>query len=369
MPPTRVCIVARLMSRTATRLVLMLAVAAVIAPALGCEQLDGRNRNRKGNRLFREMRFADAAGEYEKALKEVDDPTIHYNLALSYSKVFKPGFEGDVDLQVKPSVACEAIPNTKTVNKQVCVKEGSTAFTPCDDKNVCASSFKCEKVDLCSIHDAQLADMAAQHFGAWLKSHPDDAESRGLMTQVWIDSSQYGKAIDYWQKMLDAKPNDPEIMGALAGINLKANDWRKSIEWYLKVAGVATDPSAKVAAYQFIGNVAWSKLNSKTLSAAESVELADRGIGALQKAAEIQPKNPKLVGLQASIFNFRALSMGASWAAALERATAQDLQRDSRVLNDEAKKAQGQDAPAAPAPGAGSATPTPAPAQKSATGG
>jgi tetratricopeptide (TPR) repeat protein len=347
------------MSRTATRLGLLLAVAAVLAPSLGCEQLDGRNRNRKGNRMFREMRFADAAGEYEKALKEVDDPTIHYNLALSYSKVFKPGFEGDVDVQVKGTVACEAIPNTKTVSKQVCVKEGSTAFTPCDEKNVCASSFKCEKVDLCTIEDAKLADMAAQHYGAWLKAHPDDAESRALMTQVWIDSSQYGKAIEYWQGLLSAKPNDPEIMGTLAGVNLKANDWRKSIEWYLKVAAVATDPSAKVAAYQFIGNVAWSKLNSKTLTVAESVELADRGIGALQKAAEIQPKNPKVVGLQASIFNFRALAMGASWAAALDRATAQDLQRASRVLTDEAKKASGQDVPAQ----GSAATPTPAPAQ------
>ena len=108
----------------------------------------------------------------------------------------------------------------------------------------------------------------------------------------------------------------PRSWAALAGINLKANDWRKSIEWYLKVAEVSKDESAKVAAYQFIGNVAWSKLNSKTLTTAESVELADRGIGALQKAAELQPKNPKPVGLLASIFNFRALAMGASWAAA-----------------------------------------------------
>ena len=169
------------------------------------------------------------------------------------------------------------------------------------------------------------------------------------------------KAIEYWEGMLQQKPNDPEIMGALAGINLKANDWRKSIEWYLKVASVSTDKSAKIAAYQFIGNVAWSKLNSKTLSAEESVELADRGIGALQKAAELDPKNPKAWGLQASIFNFRALAMGASWAAALDRASAQDLQRYSRVLSDEAKKAQGQDTPA-PAQGS-AATPTPAPAK------
>ena len=60
--------------------------------------------------------------------------------------------------------------------------------------------------------------MTAQHFGVWLKSHPTDAETRSLMTQVWIDSSQYKKAIDYWQELLYAKPNDPDLMGALAGI-------------------------------------------------------------------------------------------------------------------------------------------------------
>jgi tetratricopeptide (TPR) repeat protein len=364
MPPTHLCIVARPM-RTAMRIV---TVAMLVTSLFGCEQLDGRNRNRKGNNLFREMRFADAAGEYEKALKEVDDPTIHYNLALAYSKVFKPGYEGTVDVELKGTPACDNIPGTKTVNKQVCVKPGSTLFTPCDEKNVCASSFTCQKVDICTLDDGQLADLAAQHYAAWLKSHPSDAETRGLMTQVWIDASQYKKAIDFWEGMLQQKPNDPEIMGALAGINLKANDWRKSIEWYLKVAEVSKDPTAKAAAYQFIGNVAWSKLNSKTLTAAESVELADRGIGALQKEAELMPNSPKPVGLEASIFNFRALAMGASWAAALDRATAQDRQRASRVLTDEAKKAQGSDA-SAPAPAGSAATPTPSPAQGSATGG
>jgi len=153
------------------------------------------------------------------------------------------------------------------------------------------------------------------------------------------------------------KPNDPEIMGSLAGINLKANDWRKSIEWYLKVAQISTDTSSKVAAYQFIGNVAWSKLNSRTLTREESVELADRGIGALQHAAELQPDNPKPVGLMASIFNFRGQAQGPAWAALADRASAQDLQHASRVLNEKAKKAAGQ---ATPAPVPTGANPPPA---------
>ena len=365
----QVCIVARLMSRTSDRAFRALALVAVIAVAatsIGCEQLDGRNRNKKGNRYFREMKFIDAVAEYEKALKTVDDPIIHYNVALAYSKIFKPGMETDTDLLLgeKGSSVCDQIPNVKFVSKQVCVKPGDRRYDACDAKNVCASSFTCKQAELCSIGNNAIADMTAQHFGVWIKSHPKDAETRGLMTQVWMDSNQYKKALEYWEDLLKAKPGDTEIMGSLAGINLKAGDWRKSIEWYTKVAEGSTDPTQKVAAYGFIGNVAWSKLNSKTLTNADAVELADRGIGALQKAAELQPKNPKHFGLMGSIFNFRSLAQGVSWAAGMDRATAQDLQIVSGVLSLEPKKAQGLPVPApapeAPKP-AGSAAPAPTP--------
>ncbi|HEY5950842.1 MAG TPA: hypothetical protein VIV40_35360 [Kofleriaceae bacterium] len=366
------------MSRTpvrALRLLGFLALLGAVLSTLGCEQLDGRNRNKKGNRYFREMKFIDAVAEYEKALKTVDDPTIHYNVALAYSKIFKPGMETDSDLPLgeKGSFVCDQIPQVKFVSKQVCVKPGDRRYDACDAQHVCASSYTCKQTELCTVGNSAIADMTAQHFGVWLKSHPKDAETRGLMTQVWIDSSQYKKALEYWEDLLKAKPGDTEIMGSLAGINLKAGDWRKSIEWYTKVAEGSKDESQKVAAYGFIGNVAWSKLNSKTLSTADSVELADRGIGALQKAAELQPKNPKNFGLMGSIFNFRSFAQGASWAAGLDRATAQDLQIVSRVLSDEAKKAQGLPVTPAPAPPAQPAganpTPTPSPGVKTGAAG
>ena len=349
MPPTQVCIVARLMSRTADRALCAASLALLLVASVGCTQLDGRSRNRKGNRFFHDMHFAAAAAEYERALVEVPDPTIDYNLGLAYSKLFRPGYDGAVILDRVGSVACTSIPNVKTIEKQVCVKPKNWDFTSCDEKNVCASSFTCQHVQLCTAENKQLADLAALAFQKWLTAHPDDDDTRALMTQVWIDSMQFQKALAYWEGLLKQKPNDPKIMGTLAGINLKADDWRKSIDWYLKVAQVATDPVAKAGAYQFIGNVAWAKLSSKTLSRADAMELADKGIGALQAAADLQPDNPKPVGLQASIFNFRSLQHGASWAGAIDRASAQDLQHASGVLYKKAKQAaEGQAAPAAP---------------------
>jgi tetratricopeptide (TPR) repeat protein len=355
MPPTHICIVARLM-RTALVASLLVVVAATTS---GCEQLDGRSRNRKGNAAFREQHFVDAVAQYQKALTEVDLPTVHYNLGLAYSKVFKPGAEGDVLIDIAGTFPCQVIPKVKTVNKQVCVKPGDHTFPACDAKAVCASSFTCQKVDLCALDNSALADDAADNFAVWLKANPKDAETRALMTQVWLDSSQYKKALDYWEELAKTKPNDPEIMGNLAGINLKANDWRKSIEWYLKVADVSNDPSAKVAAFEFIGNVAWAKLNSHTLTRDDSVELADRGIGALQHVAALQPDNAKPLSLMAAITNFRSQAQGPSWASAVDRAAAQDLLAQAHVLREKAKAAAGQPPAAPAAPGAAS-NPNPA---------
>lgn len=347
MPPMWLCIVPRSMTRTAARAIGLAAMLAVVTASVGCDQLDARSRTRRGNREFNDKHFVDAVADYQKALTELDNPIIHYNLGLAYSKVFSVGAKPDADilLDVQGSLACQTIPGVTTVERQVCVKPGDKTFDACDEKNVCPSSFKCQKTTLCALANGKLADLAADHFQKWLATNPTDDDTRGEMTQVWLEASQYDKAITYWSGLLQAKPNDPSIMGALAGITLQAGDWRKSIEWYDKVAAASNDVTAKVSAYQFIGNVAWSKLNSKTLTTKETIELADLGIGALQKAAALQPDNAKPVGLQASLFNFRALAHGASWAAGIDRASGQDLHNEAIVLMKAAKQAKPPVAP------------------------
>jgi tetratricopeptide (TPR) repeat protein len=351
------------MTRTASHAILML--LGSIAISTGCNELEGRTGNRKGNAAFREMKFVDAVGEYEASLKKIDEPIVHYNLGLAYSKVFKPGLDGPVLLGVAGDVVCTRIPNVKMVSSQVCVKAGDRTFNECDDKNVCPSSFQCQKVELCTLTSAELADNAAQHWQKWLAANPKDDDTRKQMTQVWIDSEQFDKGIAFWDEQLKARPDDVDAMGILAGINLKAGDWRKSIEWYTRVADKSPDDTAKVAAYQFIGNVAWSKLNSKTLSGDESLELADKGIGALQAASKLQPNNGKLFSLQGAIMNFRSVQQGASIASAVDRAYAQDLLAVARVLNAKAKAAAGGATPETPP---AEKPPTPAPAPGSGAG-
>jgi len=447
MHPTPLCIVARSMSRLSahactTRLLGAVLLSWTVLCSVGCEQLDGRNRVKQGNRMFRETQFVDAAGEYQRALKEVEDPIIHYNLGLAYQKIVKVGYDGPILLGTKDEFVCQAIPNTKPVEAGACVKPGDRHFAECGvaktapiekavaelqakaaaepdadkkkelqsqakDKQdeltryTCSSSFRCVETTFCSLTSPEVANMAADHFQVWIKAQPSDDEikrelvaaqkkleeatkannktgisvwqrevddlstkdqTRKLMTRLWTDTEQYKKALEYWESLLKEKPNDPEIMATLGGINLFAGDWRKSIEWYSKVADIVPEPSSKVAQYVYIGNVAWAKLNSKSLIGAESIEIADRGIGALQKAAALEPKNFKVVSLTGSIFNFRSTAHGASFAASIDRATAQDLAKLTRVLVEEAKKAQGQAPGTAPAPAPGTPTPGAAPA-------
>src|ERR1044072_5476585 len=101
MTPTRLCIFARPMTRTR----LLFAAATMLVVTSGCKELDGRNRNRQANRMFREMQFIDAAAEYEKALTTVNDPIIHYNAGLAYSKIAK-GSDKNVLLAEKGDPVC-----------------------------------------------------------------------------------------------------------------------------------------------------------------------------------------------------------------------------------------------------------------------
>jgi tetratricopeptide (TPR) repeat protein len=185
---------------------------------------------------------------------------------------------------------------------------------------------------------------------------------RTLMTNLWVDSLQYDKALAYWEAELKARPQSFEAMAKLAGINLGAGNWRKSIEWFFVIADKSTETQNKITAFSSVGNVAWSKLNSKSLGYDEAVELADLGIGALQKAAELAPKNPSFLRLQGSLYNFRSLTHGASWAAAIDRASSQDLKGLSDVVSAQAKQSAGTPAsppkpstpPASPGTGSGS---------------
>jgi tetratricopeptide (TPR) repeat protein len=237
---------------------------------------------------------------FEEGLKLSPDlPAVHHNIGLVYYKMFRPGDE------------------TKE-NKAIAAK-------------------------------------ATEHLAIYLAASPNDVIIRDMLTRVWIDSGDYQKALDFWQKEHDKDPKNRDVIEKLAGINFKAGNWEASLAWYQKEAEVAPDAPGQVTAYVNIGKLAWNKLSNRERTIGEDrIKVADLALAALQKAEALEPQSMEIEGYLASVFEFRSIANGASWAAALDRASTQAHRAKWRVLKEAADKAAKQNAPAAaPATGTG----------------
>lgn len=253
-------------------------IAAVCALLLstGCEELSARRQVQKANKLYSQGRFSKAVEEYEAALGKTDLPIGHYNAALAYLKLFKAGIE-----------------------------------TP---------------------ENLQYAARATEHFQSYLATFPDDPQIIGIMTQVWLDSGQYQKALAYWEGELAETPQDTEILVYLASINRQAGEWEKSVEWHYRQFEAEATKDGKVGALVDISKLIWHKLQDKDkLTGLERLRVADIGIGALQQAADLEPENIDVHRYLASLYQLRAMGQGAAWAQAVDRASSQIHQ--SRVIN------------------------------------
>src|SRR5690242_2102926 len=130
LPQDHLCILPRPMHQPRRTLVAAIAIVVVAALAgSGCKKFNSRRLINEGNKLYKAGKFEEAAKAYEDALKEEDIDTCHYNLGITYVKLFIPG---------------------------------STS-----DKN------------------KAYADRAAEELAKWLEKHPKDNDVRNMMTNVW----------------------------------------------------------------------------------------------------------------------------------------------------------------------------------------
>jgi tetratricopeptide (TPR) repeat protein len=284
-----------------------LAAALVTAACVfvgGCDEFNSRRKINEGNKAFKDGRFEEAVAMFESALADRDLDVGHYNLGIAYVKLFMPGVQNP--------------------------------------------------------RNAEYADKAAMHLARWLEKNPKDNDIRKLMTSVWVDSGDFEKAIKYWENEHQQAPTNRDVLAQLASINLKAAsnpDWEKSrpywdatIKWILMDADIAPTPEGKLTAYIGVGRVGWATLSPKEkVLGLERIRVADTAIAAMQKGLALDPKNIEILGLMGAIYNFRALGHGASWAAAIDRASAQDHSQRQRVLMEEKKK-QAAENPTTPGP-------------------
>jgi len=309
LPGTLLCILRRPMKpvRKGQTYALM-ALLAIAFLASGCDELNARRLIKVGNKEYKDGRFEEAAKVFNEALELAPELVIaDHNLGLTYNKLFRPG-------------------DTSPANKAIAAK-------------------------------------ATEHLAKYLDKYPNDVPIRDMLTRIWIDSGDFTKALAYWQKEHDADPKNADVLEKLAGINFKAGNWEESVHWYLQEADVSPDAPGKVSAYLNIAKLGWNKLSNREKTVGvERVRIADISISALQKAEALSPDNIEVEGYMASIYEFRSVAHGASWAGAIDRSATQAYRARWRVLKEAADKAAKQNAAQGAAPATAPA-PAPAPAK------
>ncbi len=253
----------------------------------GCQELSARSSVQEGNAAYASQDYLKAVKHYEDAIRESPDLEVAYhNLGITYSRMFSAGLE---------------TPENKAI-----------------------------------------AAKATEHLARWLEKHPDDLKIRKLLTGLWIDSGDYGKALAYWTKEHEASPRARDIIQLIAGIHLKSGDWRTALVWYQKDVDVAAPGPDKVSAYQSIANLTFGRLFSsrEKVFGVERTEIAEIGLEAAGAALAIDPNNLALTSISAGLWNNRATAQGPFWAASIDRAEAQIFEQRARVLREEAKKNQ-----------------------------
>jgi hypothetical protein len=264
--------------------------------ATGCQEIGARRAVQEGNKKYEQGNFEEAARLYEEALQNAPHlDTAHFNAALTYKKMFRPGVQEPDNLA--------------------------------------------------------LAKKAADHFDAYLKVHPKERDIVTLMTRVWMDAGDYEGALGYWQRELDKEPNNTEIIGIMANINRQAGNHDKAMEWLLRQVELETDPAAKAGAYKHIGSLMVSRLRGRTheVLGEERLDIADTGIGMLQKAAALAPDDADAQTALGFLYGERALAQSTTWAQIAEVAAARHHYKRWAELN---KKAQQQAADPAKDPNA-----------------
>lgn len=231
----------------------------------GCDELSARREIQKGDKSYGQARFREAVKHYETALSKSDIQIGHHNAGLAYYRLFTPGDPSE--------------------------------------------------------ENKKWAENSTSHFLKYLGDNPSDKRVIDLITQIWLDSDQYERAIAYWKKVLANSPNDPGVLARLADVNRAAGKYEVAIEWLKKRVAAETTDAGRMKGYTDIANVQYARLTNSGLVDADRLAVADSALVALSKATALNPDNAQLAGLTAVIFQLRALSHGASWARNVDAAS------------------------------------------------
>ena len=257
LPQTGLRIVARLMNRArrgfrrpgSRSWTVVGSVLVVAALAAGCDQLSARRHIQDGTSFYEDEKYEEAAKEFEAGLQIDPDLDIgQYNLGLTYWKMFRPG---------------DPAPENKAY-----------------------------------------ADKAVEHFQLWLKDNPHD--TRHPAAGVRAVGQQRG--VREGHLVLGARARGPAPGHRPAQParrhQLQGRQVRETVNWYGALADVRAEGQGQGRRLHLDRpvRVRPPERYAKTVGE-ERIHVADLGAQALQKAAQLDPKNIEAENLQGALYN------------------------------------------------------------------
>jgi len=151
----------------------------------------------------------------------------------------------------------------------------------------------------------RLADDAIAALQRYAQLRPADPRSRKMLLSLWIDSGRYDDALGYFRVRHEASPRDAETVKLLGVINSKAGRFSEAMKWYRRRAELAPRDAE---AHYAVGTLSWERLHDRTdVTPVERRDIADGGIGALERAIQIRPEYVEAWTYLNLLFRERAL--------------------------------------------------------------
>ena len=204
----------------------------------GCEQIEARSLAKEGNTLYKAGRFPQALAKFQRAaLLDPDFPTIQLHLGYTNLALFTAqGSDPDAD---------------------------------------------------------KYARQAAAGFRRYMKLKPGDERGARFYLQTLMDSGRNSEALQFLRRQHAKNPRDVKVVASLGALASKTGHFDEALKWYEKRADLL--PGEAKARYM-VGTLCWRHLyKNQTVSAARRVQLADRGVTALQLAVKMQPEYAEAV--------------------------------------------------------------------------
>jgi tetratricopeptide (TPR) repeat protein len=275
----------------------ILACVAALAAlgGTGCDEVRARRDIQEGNKKYQESKYEEAVVLYEGALKSRPELAIGwFNLGTAHFALYNPGTK-------EPAVQAHA---TK----------------------------------------------AAEAFLRYVQMVPTDQDGRTMLLKVYKDSGNYDGAIKYYDEVLAKDPNNLVTLGEVAQTYVDAGKFDDAIKWYKRLIEVDTSKDNKADTYARIGILQWRRLNNHAeVFGLARLKIADEGIDALQQANELRQNHPNTLTYWNLLYRERSTASEASYARALDTASALGYQKQAMEAM-KAAQAASNSPPGAPAP-------------------